>query len=120
MNLRDRKSIDDEHYKIRFTPRNPNSVWSKVNVQKAQRLIERNQMRPSRLTLFQNRKDQTGYSAANRNIELLKKYEDEIKKNPKSWAFFNQLPLAYKRDSIWWIMSAKKRSDTVTKTASLN
>ncbi|GEK31842.1 hypothetical protein KZO01_21510 [Kurthia zopfii] len=105
-----RKSIDDEHYKISFTPRNPNSVWSKVNVQKAQRLIERNQMRPSGLTLFNNRKDQTGYSAANRNIELLKEYEDEIKKNPKSWAFFNQLPPAYKRDSIWWIMSAKKEA----------
>lgn len=49
-----RKSIDDEHYKIRFTPRNPNSVWSKVNVQKAHRLIKRNQMRPSDLTLFNN------------------------------------------------------------------
>ncbi|WP_254907557.1 YdeI/OmpD-associated family protein [Candidatus Enterococcus lemimoniae] len=38
----------------------------------------------------------------------MKEYEDEIRKNPTSWEFFNQLSLSYKRDSIWWVMDAKK------------
>ena len=103
-----RKTVDDNSYKIRFTPRQPNSVWSKVNVEKVYKLIELNQMRPEGLNVFNQRNDKTGYSSTNRHATLTKAYEDEIKKNPRSWEFFNQLPPSYKRDSIWWIMSAQK------------
>jgi len=30
-----RKSVDDKSYRVRFTPRKKNSVWSSVNVRKA-------------------------------------------------------------------------------------
>lgn len=103
-----RKTIDEDRYKIRFTPRKPNSLWSKVNVQKVHKLIELNQMRPEGLAVFNQRNDQTGYSSVQRNVTLIKEYEDEIRKNPSSWEFFNQLPPSYRRDSIWWVMSAKK------------
>ncbi|MEI5989782.1 hypothetical protein A5881_001275 [Enterococcus termitis] len=103
-----RKTVDEDSYKIRFTPRKPNSVWSKVNVQKVHKLIELNQMRPEGLVVFNQRSDQVGYSSDQRNVTLMKVYEDEIRKNPRSWEFFNQLPPSYKRDAIWWIMSAKK------------
>lgn len=103
-----RKSIDEERYRVRFTPRKPNSVWSKVNVEKAEKLINLGKMRPEGLVLFNQRKDKIGYSAANRKIELSTEYENEINKNSKAWEFFNQLPASYKRDSIWWVMNAKK------------
>ncbi len=103
-----RKTIDEESYKVRFTPRHPNSVWSKVNVEKVEKLIELNQMRPEGLVLFNQRKDKTGYSSVSRNVELIEAYEDEIKQNVNAWQFFNQLPASYKRDSIWWVMSAKR------------
>lgn len=103
-----RKTIDDESYKIRYTPRKPNSVWSKVNVDKVQKLIELEQMRPEGLTIFNQRKDQVGYSSAQRSAELSKDYLDAIKEKPKAFEFYNQLPPSYKRDSIWWVMSAKK------------
>ncbi|QIL46207.1 bacteriocin-protection protein [Vagococcus coleopterorum] len=103
-----RKSIDEESYKIRFTPRKPNSVWSKINVEKVQKLIELNQMRPEGLALFNQRKDQIGYSSVDRNVDLPTDYHFEITKNIKALAFYNQLPPSYKRDSIWWVMSAKK------------
>ncbi|ALS01781.1 bacteriocin-protection protein [Enterococcus silesiacus] len=103
-----RKTVDEDRYKIRFTPRKPNSLWSKVNVQKVYKLIALNQMRPEGLAVFNQRKDQTGYSLGHRNATLTKEYEDEIRKNPSAWKFFNQLSPSYKRDSIWWVMSAKK------------
>lgn len=103
-----RKTIDEESYKIRYTPRKANSVWSKVNVDKVQQLIELNQMRPEGLAVFNQRKDQTGYSAAQKSAELPKDYLAEIEKNSKAFEFYDQLPPAYKRDSIWWVMSAKK------------
>ncbi|MDR2278150.1 MAG: YdeI/OmpD-associated family protein [Vagococcus sp.] len=103
-----RKKVDEDSYKVRFTPRKPNSVWSKVNINKVEKLIELNQMRPEGLTLYNQRKDQTGYSALSREVELKEKYLEEIKKHPKAWGFFQQLPSSYKRDSIWWVMTAKK------------
>lgn len=36
-----RRRIDDESYSIRFTPRRPGSIWSAVNVDKAQSLDRR-------------------------------------------------------------------------------
>ena len=103
-----RKTVDEDSYKIRFTPRKPNSLWSKVNVQKVHKLIELNQMRPEGMAVFNQRKDEIGYSSVHRNVTLMKEYEDEIRKNSSSWEFFNQLSPSYKRDSIWWVMSAKK------------
>ena len=35
-----RKSIDEQRYKIRFTPRKVSSVWSAVNINKVKVLIE--------------------------------------------------------------------------------
>jgi uncharacterized protein YdeI (YjbR/CyaY-like superfamily) len=34
-----RKTIDENSYKIRFTPRKKGSIWSKVNIDKANELI---------------------------------------------------------------------------------
>ncbi|WP_241139020.1 hypothetical protein [Bacillus mycoides] len=47
-------------------------------MQKVHKLIELNQMKPEGLTIFNQRNDQTGYSSANRNVTLIKEYEDEI------------------------------------------
>ena len=42
-----RKSVDDESYCIRFTPRNPKSVWSEVNIKKVEALIQQGRDRKS-------------------------------------------------------------------------
>ncbi len=51
-----RKSIDKESYCIRFTPRNPKSNWSEVNIKKAEELISKGLMQPKGLELYNNRK----------------------------------------------------------------
>ena len=59
-------------------------------------------------SFFNQRKDKTGYSALSRDVQLKKEYETKIQNNLSAWKFFNELSPSYKRDSIWWIMSAKK------------
>lgn len=44
-----------------------------------------------------------------RNIPLASTYEETIKANQPAWQFFSNLAPSYKRDSIWWVMSAKKK-----------
>ena len=103
-----RKSIDKQSYKIRFTPRKINSVWSAVNVKKVKALIKSGKMRPAGMHVFENRNDEQGYSYEQRNASLAKEYEEQIKNNPAAWLFFNDLAPSYKRESIWWVMSAKR------------
>src|SRR6185312_6894034 len=43
------KRFDDHHYLQRFTPRRPRSKWSKINREKAERLIAEGRMRPAGL-----------------------------------------------------------------------
>lgn len=103
-----RKTIDDQSYKIRFTPRKMDSVWSAVNVKKVKALIQLGKMKPAGLQLFKNRTDVRGYSSEDRNVPLARVYEDQIRANSFAWTYFCNLALSYKRDSIWWVMSAKR------------
>ena len=103
-----RKSIDEKSYKIRFTPRKMNSVWSAVNVRKVNALIPLGKMKPAGMHLFNNRSDVQGYSSKQRDVQLANHYEEKIKANPPAWLFFANLAPSYKRESIWWVMSAKK------------
>ncbi|NBI30169.1 bacteriocin-protection protein [Chengkuizengella sp. YPA3-1-1] len=103
-----RKTIDKQSYKIRFTPRKVNSVWSSVNVKKVKALIQLGKMRSEGMHVFNNRTDAQGYSSEQRNVELAREYEEQIKANQTAWLFFTNLAPSYKRDSIWWVMSAKK------------
>jgi uncharacterized protein YdeI (YjbR/CyaY-like superfamily) len=103
-----RKTIDEQSYKIRFTPRKMTSVWSAVNVNKVKALVTLGKMKPAGMYLFNNRADVQGYSSEQRNVKLTKEYEKQIKVNQSAWLFFINLAPSYKRDSIWWVMSAKK------------
>jgi len=103
-----RKTIDEKSYKIRFTPRKKTSVWSAVNVKKVKAQIQLGKMKPAGLNVFNSRTDEKGYSSEDRNVQLAKEYEEQINVNQPAWLFFTHLAPSYKRDSIWWVMSAKK------------
>lgn len=104
-----RKTIDDQSYKIRFTPRKINSVWSAVNVNKVQHLIPLGLMKPAGLHVYNNRSDTKGYTSDDRNVPLSSEFEAQIKANQPAWEFLTNLAPSYRRDSIWWVMSAKKQ-----------
>jgi len=65
-------------------------------------------MKPAGMHVFNSRTDAQGYSSEQRNVQLAREYEEQIKANRPAWLFFTDLAPSYKRDSIWWVMSAKK------------
>lgn len=103
-----RKSVDCYSYKVRFTPRKKNSVWSAVNIRKVEVLTRLGKMRPEGLELFNSRKDSEGYSADTRRMKLNASYEQKFKEHQASWEKFLKFAPSYQRDSAWWVMSAKK------------
>lgn len=106
-----RKSVDETRYKIRFTPRKRGSIWSAVNIKRAEALIEEGRMRPAGLQAFQNRKEDRArvYSYEQPGgPKLSEEYEEKLRVNPKAWEFFQAQTPSYRKTTCWWIMSAKK------------
>ena len=104
-----RRSLDDERYTIRFTPRRRRSIWSAVNVKRAQELIAAGRMQPSGLQAFEARKDHRSgiYAYEQRETALAPEYERAIRRNKAAWTFFKRQPPSYKRSISWHVMSAK-------------
>lgn len=114
-----RKSIDEESYKIRFTPRKPGSNWSAINLKKMDELIKQGMVKPEGLKLYRERKAiKAGeYSYENRPKDLDGEYAKLLKKNKKAWEFFYSQPPSYRKTISWWILSAKREE---TRLARLN
>ncbi|QYM75107.1 YdeI family protein [Leucobacter luti] len=103
-----RKSVDRDSYQVRFTPRKKNSVWSSVNIRKVETLMRAGRMRPTGLALFAGRTDPHGYSSETRKMTLSHAYEQQFTEHRTAWENFSQFAASYRRDSVWWVMSAKK------------
>jgi uncharacterized protein YdeI (YjbR/CyaY-like superfamily) len=107
-----RKSIDEESYCIRFTPRKPKSIWSAVNIRKVEELTKQGLMKPSGLAAFEKREESKSkvYAYENGPAKLSIQFEKKFKSNEKAWAFFQSQAPSYQKTAIYWVMSAKQES----------
>jgi uncharacterized protein YdeI (YjbR/CyaY-like superfamily) len=106
-----RRSLGDESYTIRFTPRKPSSTWSRVNLEKVEELGRRGLMRPAGLRAYDERREaKTGiYSYEQREAaELPAEYEERLRANPAAWEFWTARPPSYRKAAVWWVVSAKR------------
>jgi uncharacterized protein YdeI (YjbR/CyaY-like superfamily) len=104
------KPIDEISYTRRFTPRKTNSIWSNVNIKKAEKLISEGLMHESGLAAYKLRKaDKSGVYAFEKPLETLdKKIETEFRFHKKAWEFFDKQAPSYKKTIIHWLMNAKQ------------
>jgi uncharacterized protein YdeI (YjbR/CyaY-like superfamily) len=116
-----RKSIDDESYRIRFTPRKPTSTWSKVNVRFAEELIADGRMEPAGLAAFEARSQRlSGVDTYERDaVAAEARVERAVKRDHAAWAFFQAQPPWYRRTSARWVMSAKREETRQRRLATL-
>ena len=116
-----RKSLNDVSYTIRFTPRKPGSIWSSVNIKRAQVLIERARMQPAGLKAYQARKENKSgiYSYEQRSVDLPEPYDRLLKQNTPAWTFFQAQPASYRKAVCWWIVSAKKEETRLKRLETL-
>jgi len=105
-----RKSVDEESYTIRFTPRKRSSIWSSINIKYATDLIDQGLMQPAGLEAFKARREYKSgiYSYEQRTADLPEPYLSELKKNKAAWQFFESQPAWYRKQVSWWVVSAKK------------
>ena len=105
-----RKRVDEISYKIRFTPRRRGSIWSAINIARAQELTKKKRMSPAGLKAFAARiENKSGiYSYEQHRAELEEPYNSKLKKNKAAWNFFQTQSPSYRKAISWWIISAKK------------
>ena len=109
-----RRSLGDEAYTIRFTPRQARSTWSAVNARRAGELIEEGRMTAAGRAAFEARGDHRTaiYSYEQRREAALDdEQERRFRAAAEAWAWFQARPPSYRRAAIHWVTSAK-RPDT--------
>jgi len=103
------KSIDENSFAQRFTPRKPTSQLSELNKERIKRLIKQNQMTHIGLKAIQhvfNPKKEQKFIAPK---EIL----SEIKKEPDAWKNFKKMPLWYKKIRISYIGSSEQQEKEI-------
>ena len=104
-----RKSVGDDAYTIRFTPRRKGSIWSKVNVERYQALKAAGLMNPAGERAYEENKHKSGlYAYENEQKELTADEERLFRKNKQAWADWERRPPSYRRSALHWITSARK------------
>ena len=106
-----RKRIDEHAYQIRFTPRKPTSIWSRINIERVRVLSSEGRMREAGLRAFAHRREHKSniYSYEQKATATLDPAtEARFRKAKTAWNFFEAQPPGYRQLVIWRIVSAKR------------
>jgi uncharacterized protein YdeI (YjbR/CyaY-like superfamily) len=117
-----RKSIDADSYTIRFTPRKPRSIWSAVNMRRIEELTGLGRMRAAGLRAFEKRSAAKSaiYAYEQRHAAQLEEaHERQFRANQAAWDWFHAQAAWYRRNSTWWVVSAKREETRLKRLATL-
>ncbi|SRR5579875_1424147 len=92
-----KQSYNEEYFLQKFTPRRPRSVWSKVNTQRVQRLIEQGRMRPAGMKHVESAKQDGRWDAAyasGASADVPEDFLTALEAHPAAKAFFATLTKA--------------------------
>jgi uncharacterized protein YdeI (YjbR/CyaY-like superfamily) len=106
-----KRPYDESSWLQRFTPRGPNSLWSRINREKAEELIRSGRMKPAGLDAIdrarQNGRWDAAYDSA-RKSAVPRDFESALNRNRKAKAFFATLDRTNRYAILWRIQTAKR------------
>lgn len=108
-----RRSLGDEAYTIRFTPRKAKSTWSAVNLKRVPELIAEGRMHPAGLRAYEAREESNSRIYAYEQADAAAfdaGLEARFRANETAWDFFQAQPPGYRKTSTHWVMSARQEA----------
>jgi uncharacterized protein YdeI (YjbR/CyaY-like superfamily) len=105
------KSVDEEKYLRKFTPRNDKSVWSALNKKRIEKVIREGRMTEAGLTKIRTAKENGHWDKADRPYPVLtisQEFEEELNKNLRAKENFEKLAPTYRNQYNSWINAAKR------------
>jgi uncharacterized protein YdeI (YjbR/CyaY-like superfamily) len=106
-----KRALDEKFFLLRFTPRRPRSLWSKINVAKTEQLIATKRMQPAGLREVEAAKADGRWTAAYAGasgMEVPEELAAALAKNAKARRFFEQLDRTNRYSFCWRVQTAKK------------
>jgi uncharacterized protein YdeI (YjbR/CyaY-like superfamily) len=106
-----REKLDERYFLQRFTPRRSRSKWSRINREKAERLIAEGRMRPAGLAEVERAKADGRWEAAYQGQKSSTVPDDlkrELDARPKAKAFFAELNSQNRYAILYRLQDAKK------------
>ncbi len=104
------KSLDAEKYAVRYTPRQPKSVWSLINRERAKRLISEGRMTPAGLAAIAAGKKsgawQQAYSSRKRE-HLPADLKAALMTDAVAWRNFQSFANSQRGNYTGWVKEAK-------------
>ena len=120
------KKVTEEEFILKYSPRKANSVWSKLNREKAEGMIKAGKMTTAGLVTIEEAKKRGSWNDAYTNLQRDKIPPDlkrALAKDKSAWDNFRNFASSYRNMYIYWVMSAKteetrrKRVEKVVKQA---
>ena len=105
------KRYDDETWLVKFTPRKPNSIWSKINRARASELVAMGRMRPAGLAAIERAKQNgrwVGAYDSHRTAVPPRDLTAALKKSARAGAFFKTLNSQNRYAILFRIQTAKR------------
>lgn len=102
--------VDNDKFKLRYSPRRPKSPWSRINRDKAEKLIRSGQMAAAGLARIKEAKKSGLWQRAYTNKTRERMPSDlktALQKNKTAWSNFRKFANTYRNMYIGWIVSAK-------------
>lgn len=115
-----KRGHDEQFFLQRFTPRRPRSLWSKINIGHAERLIAAGRMQSGGLREIEAAQADGRWEAAYRSFsdrEVPVELAVALKKNKKAKAFFEQLDKTNRYAFCWRVHTAKKPETRIARAA---
>jgi uncharacterized protein YdeI (YjbR/CyaY-like superfamily) len=103
-------TIDKEHFALRYTPRRPDSVWSRRNRERAEKLIESGRMTEAGLAIIEAAKRRGTWQAAytdRERVAVPPELTNALSLNVDAMANFAGFPISSQNMYVRWVMAAK-------------
>jgi uncharacterized protein YdeI (YjbR/CyaY-like superfamily) len=107
------KRIDDQTHMQRFTPRKPGSIWSKINKERALKMIDEGKMTQAGMTKISEAKKNGWWKKAyttNSDYSIPPALNQALRKDKKALKLFEKMPKGYRNRYIFWINLAKREA----------
>lgn len=115
-----RKSLGEDSYTIRFTPRRKSSIWSRINIARFTALKAAGQTTPAGERAFAaGREDRSHYSYESETRALQPEEIALFKGNEAAWADWEKRPPGYRKVALHWVTSAKRAETRARRLATL-
>jgi uncharacterized protein YdeI (YjbR/CyaY-like superfamily) len=106
-----KRACDDASWLQRFTPRGPNSVWSRINRDKAEDLIRSGRMKPAGLDAIERAQENGRWESAydsSRRAAVPRDFQSALNESRKAKSFFSTLDRANRYAILWRLQTAKR------------